>query len=354
LRDFQIQTANTGTDTQIGFDFTATSYSEFKNLAAQFQKTGFKLSRGAAGAFSAFFNKFENIYALRNQTGLLFEDVNTGVTPNANTVSNLFCEDVGVWSAGNGLDLSGYGNLFNGIYAGLPLGNSGVKIRNVAGTNQINRLYAESSMTYAIDNSVGTSGRRNIVSDIHVDSVTMVAIATVTDPDLIVFNASAIVDTAANPQYLGAFNTINIRRPEAIASLISVAAGAKTYKFIAGGGVEIGAGAFGIQNTTDGRNPFKILVGALTDTFRLTSTGVDTNGAITIQNALAIPAGGTAGAGLMVSSTANFGIFFGSGVPTLSAAKGSLYLRSDGSSTTTRMYVNTDGATTWTAVTTVA
>lgn len=65
-----------------------------------------------------------------------------------------------------------------------------------------------------------------------------------------------------------------------------------------------------------------------------------------------IPAGGTTGTGITVSSTDNFGVFFGSGVPTLSAAKGSLYMRSDGSSTSTRMYVNTDGATAWTSVTT--
>lgn len=44
----------------------------------------------------------------------------------------------------------------------------------------------------------------------------------------------------------------------------------------------------------------------------------------------------------------------GTGAPTLTAPKGSLYLRLDGSSTSTRMYVNTDGATTWTNVTTAA
>lgn len=60
------------------------------------------------------------------------------------------------------------------------------------------------------------------------------------------------------------------------------------------------------------------------------------------------PAGGTAGVGYMVSSTANLGIFFGSGVPTLSAAQGSLYIRTDGSTTATRLYVNTNGTTGWT------
>lgn len=74
----------------------------------------------------------------------------------------------------------------------------------------------------------------------------------------------------------------------------------------------------------------------------------------TIYNGTAIPAGGTTGAGYKLSSTSNFGVFFGSGAPTLSAAKGSLYLRSDGSTTNDRAYINSDGSTTWTALTTAA
>ena len=82
---------------------------------------------------------------------------------------------------------------------------------------------------------------------------------------------------------------------------------------------------------------------------------IDGNGSFYVAYATALPAGGTTGRGLHFSSnTTNFGVFFGSGAPTLSAAKGSLYLRSDGTTTNDRMYVNTDGATTWTAVTTVA
>jgi hypothetical protein len=78
------------------------------------------------------------------------------------------------------------------------------------------------------------------------------------------------------------------------------------------------------------------------------------NGTIIAVANTAPPAGGTAGLGVRMSSTANFGVFFGSNAPSLSAAKGSLYLRTNGSGTTDRMYVNTDGGTTWTAVTTVA
>lgn len=44
----------------------------------------------------------------------------------------------------------------------------------------------------------------------------------------------------------------------------------------------------------------------------------------------------------------------GTGAPSFSAAKGSLYIRLDGSSTSTRLYVNTTGSTTWTNVTTAA
>lgn len=65
-----------------------------------------------------------------------------------------------------------------------------------------------------------------------------------------------------------------------------------------------------------------------------------------------IPAGGSLTCGVLQTSTAAFGVFVGSGAPTLAAAKGSLYLRSDGSSTSTRAYIATDSAGTWTAITT--
>lgn len=49
-----------------------------------------------------------------------------------------------------------------------------------------------------------------------------------------------------------------------------------------------------------------------------------------------------------------FGLYYGTGSPStvVTAAQGSLYLRYDGSSTSTRAYINTDGVTAWTAVTT--
>ena len=86
----------------------------------------------------------------------------------------------------------------------------------------------------------------------------------------------------------------------------------------------------------------------------LSGAVVSAVGAATILSGTAIPVGGTVGAGYKMSSTANLGIFFGSGAPTLNAAQGSLYLRTDGSTTSTRLYVNTNGTNGWTSVTTAS
>ena len=95
-------------------------------------------------------------------------------------------------------------------------------------------------------------------------------------------------------------------------------------------------------------------------TFNITGAGAATFGStvvsaskITAGNLTAITAGGSTTTSLCATSTANFGTFFGSGAPTISAAKGSLYLRSDGTGVADRAYINTDGGTTWTAITTV-
>jgi hypothetical protein len=125
------------------------------------------------------------------------------------------------------------------------------------------------------------------------------------------------------------------------------------------GNLNLVAGAGGYDVITNGNGGGSLYPGGTTNTTGFgRSDRTWSNGffgtSVQLAPATAIPAGGTAGLGYRVSSTANFGVFFGSGAPTLSAAKGSLYLRSDGSTTNDRMYVNTDGSTTWTAVTTTA
>jgi hypothetical protein len=93
--------------------------------------------------------------------------------------------------------------------------------------------------------------------------------------------------------------------------------------------------------------------------FRNTASGTimtldNTSGNLNVCAGTATPAGGSATARMLFGTTAGFGIYYGSGAPTVSAAKGSLYLRSDGTTTNDRMYVNTNGSTTWTNVTTGA
>lgn len=81
--------------------------------------------------------------------------------------------------------------------------------------------------------------------------------------------------------------------------------------------------------------------------------GIDCNGAAnisgvaTVASGTATPANGSSAARLLFGTTSGFGIYYGSGAPTVSAAQGSLYLRSDGSSTTTRIYLNLNGAALW-------
>ena len=69
-------------------------------------------------------------------------------------------------------------------------------------------------------------------------------------------------------------------------------------------------------------------------------------GKIVAFSSTAIPSGGTTGDCIAFSSTSNFGICFGSGSPTLSAAEGSIYLQSDGGGA---IWANTNGSTGWAA-----
>ena len=64
---------------------------------------------------------------------------------------------------------------------------------------------------------------------------------------------------------------------------------------------------------------------------------------------VATPAGGTPA---FVMGSANISISWGSGVPTMSAARGSIYLRTDGAANSA-IYYNTNGSTGWGAIATV-
>lgn len=94
-------------------------------------------------------------------------------------------------------------------------------------------------------------------------------------------------------------------------------------------------------------------VGATTPS-TVAATTVTATGAIKANSGTAPGAGSALSVGLTTSSTANLGIFFGTGAPSFAAGKGSLYSATDATTTTTRLYVNTDGSTTWSAFTSAA
>jgi len=83
----------------------------------------------------------------------------------------------------------------------------------------------------------------------------------------------------------------------------------------------------------------------------VSTNGFSSPSTVTALSASAVVAGGAA---VLLGTSSSVGVYVGSGAPTVSAAKGSLYLRTDGSSTSTRAYINTDGGTTWTNITTAA
>lgn len=98
------------------------------------------------------------------------------------------------------------------------------------------------------------------------------------------------------------------------------------------------------------------------------SAGLNTQEAITAEAAIATTAGLTVESGTAVPASAGAvaagkpitmfsggpSIYVTSDAPTFTAVKGSLCINTGGSSTSTRLYVNTDGATTWTNFTSAA
>lgn len=87
--------------------------------------------------------------------------------------------------------------------------------------------------------------------------------------------------------------------------------------------------------------------------------GLNTKLQMTTLANLAVVAGGNTIPALAMGLTtlvsgSSAGIYFGSGAPSITAPANSLYIRTDGNSTTTRLYSNTTGSTVWATITTSA
>lgn len=176
-----------------------------------------------------------------------------------------------------------------------------------------------------------------------------------------VTGATTVTSTSASALTVGANGATNPVL-KVNAATASVATGISVTGAAAAGGVAVAAISSGTNEnlTLDAKGSGTITVGG-TSTGNVSiqrSTTVNgqliANGITTLVAGEAVAAGGNTNSRVLLSSTANLGIYFGSGAPTVSAAKGSWYMRTDGSGVGDRMYVNTDGGTTWTAVTTAA
>ena len=106
-------------------------------------------------------------------------------------------------------------------------------------------------------------------------------------------------------------------------------------------------------NATTGAVTVTGTFGAATSVTSLAATTISATGNITADSATGLVAGG-ASAFIATNVAAGMGVYVGSGAPTVAAAQGSLYLRSDGSSASTRAYINTNGTTGWAAITTAS
>jgi len=127
-----------------------------------------------------------------------------------------------------------------------------------------------------------------------------------------------------------------------------------------GGGAQVTGGAGGATSGNGGVVALRGGAGTLNaDGGAVTISGgalngSGANGSVTIQAAYAPVAGGGVSSAILCSSTALVGIYFGTGTPTFSAGKGSLYTKLDATTTTSRLWVATDAVGTWATITTSA
>lgn len=117
---------------------------------------------------------------------------------------------------------------------------------------------------------------------------------------------------------------------------------ASTASSVTGFNVKSGASGGGVALST--------ISSATNESMTIAAKGT---GTVTINPTSVLTAGGLASSSLLMGAS-SIGVYVGTGAPTISAAQGSLYLNNAGSSTSTRLYVNSNGSTTWVAVTTAS
>jgi hypothetical protein len=256
----------------------------------------------------------------------------------AQTISNATASSsisTGALIVGGGVGVAGAANIGGAL--------------NVAGAQAISNTTASTSTTtgaLTVAGGLGIQGTFNVGGAMNVAGVVNFSNTTTA----VAYNSAAVILAGG----LGVADRIVVGTGSAGGSITlngSTAANSGANMSIRRGG----AAMFGFGNSA-------AVLGGVADDFVVTaaeradgvasmnitrgSTGGN-GGVVSFMNGLGTPAGGSLSARILFGGS-NLGLYWGSGAPTASASQGSLYIRTDGSSTSTRLYVNTSGGTTWT------
>lgn len=245
-------------------------------------------------------------------------------------------------------------------------------------------IYIEDNLPNIRENGLNTlenvsiGGDLAVTGDITVDDVTIdnltatgtIVLGNAVADTVTITGATTIQTTAAAGFTVGAVAAGATPLFSVDASTASAVAGLKVTGVATGGTVAVvttdsgadtnltinakGTGTIGIGSVSTGR---VTITPVTTVTGLLTLTGGFTSAANAIlKSATAVPAtAGAVAAGLPISLYSTLiGIEVTSDAPTHVRPKGSICINTGGSSTSTRLYVNTDGSTGWAAITTAS
>ncbi len=175
------------------------------------------------------------------------------------------------------------------------------------------------------------------------------------------YRAQSIGSKAADAAFslTGAFNVGLEAVTATVGAVVAMKADQKIYGNATASGFvanSLGTSWFGYASSISGwilnvggTSALQVTAGQVTGTVPIVSTG-----RLQAWSGTAPPSGGSVDVYMGITNVTGFGVYAGTGAPTIAAPKGSLYLRRDGSGTGDRAYINTNGSTGWTALTTAA
>lgn len=201
--------------------------------------------------------------------------------------------------------------------------------------------------TATIGGLLSVAGAANITGTTTISNfadATSLAVGTTTNPGTGAFIVTGTATVGGLLSVAGAANITGTTTITNYANASSLALGTTTNPG-AGGLIITGTGTIGGPLSAS-----SIVSGTTTDV----AVGlIQATRGVTAMQGVALVNGGTTG-GYNFFSLASLGLFAGTGVPTITAATSALYLRNDAVSSTTRVYINTNGGSTWVGLTATA